>query len=63
MRENTAHSLAPANGPTRPLSGRAVDQLVPKPLVISFAVIMRDVLVAAENTVRVASIEVTYVLR
>lgn len=38
------HSLPPTNEPTCPLIGRTVDQFVPKPLVISLAVIMRDVL-------------------
>jgi hypothetical protein len=44
VRENTAHSLAPTNRPSRSLTWRPVDQLITKPLVISFGVIVRNAL-------------------
>ena len=44
VRENPSDSFAPMNGPWRPLDWRMVDQRIPEPLVISLAVIVRDVL-------------------
>jgi len=37
VRKNAAHSLPPTNGSSRPLTWRTVDQVIPEPLVISFA--------------------------